>query len=123
VSDAFPRPLRVLSIADTAVSRAAGRLRYHPFAHDGSLDVTLVVPSRWHQFGRWLTADPADDPGAASSRCRLGSLAPAQPAGTSTPTAASPARCARAGAAAARYGALLREVWEQKQSSGPQGAS
>lgn len=54
----------VLSIAHTAVNRAAGRLRYHPFANDGSLDVTLVVPSRWHQFGRWLTADPADDPGA-----------------------------------------------------------
>lgn len=54
----------MLSIAHTAVSRAAGRLRYHPFANDGSLDVTLVVPSRWHQFGRWLTDDPADDPGA-----------------------------------------------------------
>ncbi len=64
MADAPPRPLRVLSIAHTAVNRAAGRLRYHPFAHDGSLAVTLVVPSRWHQFGRWLTADPTGDPGA-----------------------------------------------------------
>ncbi len=60
---ASPRPLRVLSVAHTAVSRAAGRLRYHPLADDKSLDVTLVVPARWHQFGRWLTADPPDDPG------------------------------------------------------------
>ncbi|MDP9097144.1 MAG: glycosyltransferase, partial [Pseudomonadota bacterium] len=56
-------PLRVLSIAHTAVTRAAGRLRYHPLADDPTLEVHLVVPSRWHQFGRWYDADPADDPG------------------------------------------------------------
>lgn len=56
-------PLRVLSIAHTAVTRAAGRLRYHPLANDPTLDVHLVVPSRWHQFGRWYDADPANDPG------------------------------------------------------------
>ncbi len=56
-------PLRVLSIAHTAVSRAAGRLRYHPLAGDPSLDVHLVVPSRWHQFGRWYDADPGPDLG------------------------------------------------------------
>jgi len=56
-------PLRVLSVAHTAVTRAAGRLRYHPFADDPTLDVDLVVPQRWHQFGRWYDADPANDPG------------------------------------------------------------
>lgn len=56
-------PLRVLSIAHTAVSREAGRLRYHPFAARPELDVHLVVPARWHQFGRVQDADPADDPG------------------------------------------------------------
>lgn len=56
-------PLRVLSVAHTAVTRAAGRLRYHPLADDPTLDVHLVVPSRWHQFGRWYDADPANDPG------------------------------------------------------------
>lgn len=56
-------PLRVLSVAHTAVSRAAGRLRYHSLADDPTLDVHLVVPSRWHQFGRWHDADPANDPG------------------------------------------------------------
>ena len=58
-----PQRLRVLSIAHTAVSREAGRLRYHPLAHDPSLDVHLIVPRRWHQFGRWMTADPGPDPG------------------------------------------------------------
>ena len=55
-------PLRVLSIAHTAVSRAAGRLRYHEFAGDPGLDVHLVVPTRWYQFGRWLQAEPGNDP-------------------------------------------------------------
>ena len=56
-------PLRVLSIAHTAVSRAAGRLRYHPLAKRADLDVHLVAPTRWHQFGRTSEADPPDDPG------------------------------------------------------------
>jgi len=52
------RLLRVVSIAHTAVSHAAGRLRYQPLADDPALEVTLVVPQRFYQFGRWLTADP-----------------------------------------------------------------
>lgn len=56
-------PLRVISIAHPAISRAAGRLRYYPLAGRGDLDVHLVVPGRWHQFGRALIADPPDDPG------------------------------------------------------------
>jgi glycosyltransferase involved in cell wall biosynthesis len=55
--------LPVLSIAHTAVSRAAGRLRYHPFARRTDLDVDLVVPARWQQFGRTIEADTPDDPG------------------------------------------------------------
>jgi glycosyltransferase involved in cell wall biosynthesis len=55
--------LRVLSIAHAAVSRPAGRLRYHPFAARNDLDVHLVVPARWHQFGRSMRADPPSDPG------------------------------------------------------------
>lgn len=56
-------PLRVLSIAHTAVSRAAGRLRYHPLAGRQDLDVHLVVPARWHEFGRTIEADPPNDRG------------------------------------------------------------
>ncbi|MFD0938125.1 glycosyltransferase, partial [Methylobacterium trifolii] len=55
-------PLRVLSIAHAAVSREAGRLRYYPLAERGDLELDLVVPARWHQFGRVIAADPADDP-------------------------------------------------------------
>ena len=57
------RRLTVLSIAHTAVERAAGRLRYHPFADRPDLDVHLVAPQRWRQFGRTIMADPVDDPG------------------------------------------------------------
>jgi glycosyltransferase involved in cell wall biosynthesis len=60
----FEQPrLRVLSIAHTAVSREAGRLRYHPLAGMPGVDVHLVVPSRWEQFGRVQDADPPTDPG------------------------------------------------------------
>lgn len=59
------RPLRVLSVAHTAAERAAGRLRYHPLAGRADLDVHLVVPRRWRQFGRVIEADAADDPGIA----------------------------------------------------------
>ncbi len=52
--------LRVLSIAHTAVSRDAGRLRYEPLAQEPGLDMHLVVPSRWYQFGRWQDADSAE---------------------------------------------------------------
>ncbi len=56
-------PLRVLSIAHPAVLRDVGRRRYHPLAGRADLDVHLLVPKRWYQFGRWTDADPADDPG------------------------------------------------------------
>ncbi len=57
--------LKVLSIAHAAVSRAVGRLRYYPLAARRDLDVHLLVPARWRQFGRTTVADPPDDPGIA----------------------------------------------------------
>lgn len=57
------RPIRILSIAHGGVSREAARLRYHALAGRSDLDVHLVVPKRWHQFGRVLDADPPSDPG------------------------------------------------------------
>ena len=65
--------------AHTAVSRAAGRMRYHPLAADSGLDVHLVVPRRWHQFR------PLD-------RRRSGARA-----GRHAPHAADPAAAGRAG--------------------------
>jgi glycosyltransferase involved in cell wall biosynthesis len=55
--------LRILSIAHCAVSRQAGRLRYHPLAARSDLEVHLLVPRRWHEYGRMIDADPPDDPG------------------------------------------------------------
>ncbi|MCC6890951.1 MAG: glycosyltransferase [Hyphomicrobiales bacterium] len=60
-----PSPLRIVSIAHTCVSRAAGRLRYHPLAARTDLEVHLVAPARWYQFGRSEEADPPNDPGIA----------------------------------------------------------
>lgn len=60
-----PSRLRILSIAHTAVSREAGRLRYYPLARRTDMEVHLVVPARWRQFGRTVQADPPDDPGIA----------------------------------------------------------
>ena len=57
------KPLKVLSIAHPAVRRHIGRLRYHPFARDPDVDVHLVVPSSWHEYGRTTAADPGDDAG------------------------------------------------------------
>ena len=55
---------RVLCISHTAVSHAAGRMRYHPFSASPDIDVHLVVPSRWQEFGRVLVADPQTGQGA-----------------------------------------------------------
>lgn len=57
------RPIRILSIAHTAVSREAGRLRYEPLAQQADLEVHLVVPQRWFQFGRWYSADAPKEQG------------------------------------------------------------
>lgn len=58
--------LRVISVAHTAVSRAAGRLRYVPFQGRNDVDVHLVVPQKWSQFGRTSIADPPGDPGVTT---------------------------------------------------------
>lgn len=54
------RRLRILSIAHPAVSRDAARLRYHQLAARHDVDLHLVVPAEWKQFGRTIVADPSD---------------------------------------------------------------
>lgn len=56
-------PLKIVSIAHAAVSHEAGRLRYYPLAERRDIDLHLVVPQRFHQFGRTLRADPVDPTG------------------------------------------------------------
>lgn len=56
-------PVRILSIAHPAIGRTAERLRYRPLAARLDIDVHLVVPERWQEFGRSILADPRGDPG------------------------------------------------------------
>jgi glycosyltransferase involved in cell wall biosynthesis len=56
-------PLKVVSISHSAVRAGAARKRYEALADDPSLDLTLVVPEVWHEYGQ---AEPAE-----ASRTRL----------------------------------------------------
>lgn len=56
--------IRVLCVSHTAVSRAAGRLRYQPLVGATDIDLHLVVPERWEEFGRVIVADPPGADGA-----------------------------------------------------------
>lgn len=53
--------LRILSIAHPAVSSEGGRLRYHALAAREDVDVHLVVPAVWQEFGRSFVGTPSDD--------------------------------------------------------------
>src|SRR6266446_5208762 len=51
---------RVVSIAHSAVVRGSGRLRYKPIAALNRRHLTLVVPARWREHGRLVSAEPAE---------------------------------------------------------------
>jgi len=61
VDAAAPRgkPLRVVSISHSAVRCGAARKRYEVLALDPSLDLTLVVPRVWHEYGQAEHAEPS----------------------------------------------------------------
>lgn len=52
-------PLRIVSIAHPAASSEAGRLRYRHLAARPNVDLHLVVPAVWKEFGRIFVTDPA----------------------------------------------------------------
>jgi glycosyltransferase involved in cell wall biosynthesis len=54
--------LKILSIAHPAVSADGGRLRYYQMAARDDVDVHLVVPAVWQEFGRTLVGAPSNDP-------------------------------------------------------------
>jgi glycosyltransferase involved in cell wall biosynthesis len=54
--------LKILSIAHPAVSSEGGRLRYHSLAARDDVEVHLVVPAVWQEFGRSFVGTPSDDP-------------------------------------------------------------
>jgi glycosyltransferase involved in cell wall biosynthesis len=53
-------PYRVLSVAHSAVTRGTSRIRYWPIAAKDYARFTLVVPARWHEYGRTMLAEPAE---------------------------------------------------------------
>jgi glycosyltransferase involved in cell wall biosynthesis len=55
--------LRIVSIAHPAVSSEAGRLRYRYLASNCAVDLHLVLPAVWKEFGRTIVADPPDETG------------------------------------------------------------
>jgi glycosyltransferase involved in cell wall biosynthesis len=57
------RPLRIVSIAHPAASSEAGRLRYRYLASKPNIDLHLVIPSVWKEFGRTMIAEQARDEG------------------------------------------------------------
>jgi glycosyltransferase involved in cell wall biosynthesis len=54
---------RVLSISHGAVERDVGRRRYAPFSAFKDVDVHLMAPRRWKEFGRVIHADAPGDRG------------------------------------------------------------
>lgn len=53
--------LRIVSIAHPAASSEAGRLRYRYLASKPNIDLHLVIPSVWKEFGRTMIAEQARD--------------------------------------------------------------
>ncbi|WP_407177077.1 glycosyltransferase [Bradyrhizobium sp. STM 3562] len=58
-----PAPLRIVSIAHPAVSNAAGRLRYRYLASRNDIELHLVLPTVWKEFGRTVMAEPRQEIG------------------------------------------------------------
>ncbi|CCD92783.1 putative Glycosyl transferase, group 1 [Bradyrhizobium sp. ORS 375] len=55
------RRLRIVSIAHPATSSQAGRLRYRFLASRPDVDLHLVMPEVWKEFGRTIEAPPSDE--------------------------------------------------------------
>jgi glycosyltransferase involved in cell wall biosynthesis len=56
-------PLRIVSIAHPAVSSEAGRLRYPFLAAKRDVELHLVLPAVWKEFGRTIIAEPPTETG------------------------------------------------------------
>jgi glycosyltransferase involved in cell wall biosynthesis len=57
--------LRIVSIAHPAVSSEAGRLRYPFLAAKRDVELHLVLPAVWKEFGRTIVAEPPKETGFA----------------------------------------------------------
>ena len=59
VAEPVGEPLRVVSISHSATRHGAARKRYELLASDPSLDLTVVVPKVWHEYGKAEHAEPS----------------------------------------------------------------
>jgi glycosyltransferase involved in cell wall biosynthesis len=55
--------LRVVSVAHSAILAGGARRRYLRLLDAGDVDLTLVVPRLWREFGREMRAEAASEPG------------------------------------------------------------
>lgn len=53
----------MVSVAHSAILASGARRRYLRLLDAGDIDLRLVVPRRWHEFGRDLEAEPAREAG------------------------------------------------------------
>lgn len=51
-------PLRVLSVAHGGVLHGVGRMRYEALSRQAGLELSLVVPERWREYGATYHAEP-----------------------------------------------------------------
>lgn len=61
--DCSAAPIRVVSVAHSAILASGARRRYLRLLDAGDIDLRLVVPRRWREFGRELEAAPAHEAG------------------------------------------------------------
>jgi glycosyltransferase involved in cell wall biosynthesis len=58
-----PTRLKVVSISHSAVNRASGRVRYEKLVEiRPDIDLTLVAPDRWQEYGKPMKLDPHEGP-------------------------------------------------------------
>jgi glycosyltransferase involved in cell wall biosynthesis len=55
-------PMKVISLAHSAAFSGSSRLRYHPLAENPELELTLLVPGEWQEYGRRFRPDPPSSP-------------------------------------------------------------
>lgn len=58
-AESVDQPLRVVSVSHSAVRHGAARKRYELLASDPTLDLTVVVPKVWHEYGQAEHAEPS----------------------------------------------------------------
>ena len=59
IGSAVPRKLKVVSVTHGGITRDMGRRRYEPILSDPQIDLTLIVPDRWREYGQSYRPEPS----------------------------------------------------------------